>query len=133
MSIAAIRSGLGDNLATISGLRVAETIPDNPSPPIAVIALGNVVYDGAFDGGLTTYNFIVSVIVGRVAERVAQARLDTFISTGSGSIKHAIESEKSLGGSAYDVQVTEMSNVGAVQLGDATYLACDFSVVVYGR
>jgi hypothetical protein len=133
VSIAAIRSGLGDNLATISGLRVAETIPDNPSPPIAVIALGNVVYDGAFDGGLTTYNFIVSVIVGRVAERVAQARLDTFISTGSGSIKHAIESEKSLGGSAYDVQVTEMSNVGAVQLGDATYLACDFSVVVYGR
>ncbi len=46
MSIAAIRSGLGDNLATISGLRVAETIPDNPSPPIAIISLSNVTYDG---------------------------------------------------------------------------------------
>ena len=63
MSIALIRSGLGDNLATISGLRVAETIPDNPSPPIAVIALGNVVYDGAFHGGLVTYNFTVYGIV----------------------------------------------------------------------
>lgn len=133
MSIASIRSGLGDNLATISGLRVAETIPDNPSPPIAVIALGNVVYDGAFHGGLVVYNFTVSVIVGRVAERVAQARLDTYISTGAGGIKAAVESDKSLGGAAYDVRVSEMTNVGAVQLGDATYLACDFSVAVYAN
>jgi hypothetical protein len=133
VSISLIRKGLGTNLGTIRGLRVAETIPDNPSPPIAVIALGNVTYDGAFDGGLTIYNFTVSVIVGRVAEREAQRRLDTFISTDDGSIKKAIESEKSLDGAAYDVLVTEMTNVGAVQLGDATYLACDFAVQVYAR
>jgi hypothetical protein len=133
VSISLIRKGLGTNLGTIRGLRVAETIPDNPSPPIAVIALGNVTYDGAFDGGLTIYNFTVSVIVGRVAEREAQRRLDAFISTGEGSIKKAIESEKSLDGAAYDVRVSEMTNVGAVQLGDATYLACDFAVQVYAR
>ena len=133
MSISLIRKGLGTNLGTIHGLRVAETIPDNPSPPIAVIALGNVTYNGAFDGGLTIYNFTVSVIVGRVAEREAQRRLDTFISTDDGSIKKAIESEKSLDGAAYDVLVSEMTNVGAVQLGDATYLACDFAVQVYAR
>jgi hypothetical protein len=133
VSISLIRKGLGANLGTIRGLRVAETIPDNPSPPIAVIALGNVTYNGAFDGGLTIYNFTVSVIVGRVAEREAQRRLDTFISTDDGSIKKAIESEKSLDGAAFDVLVTEMTNVGAVQLGDATYLACDFAVQVYAR
>jgi hypothetical protein len=133
VSISLIRKGLGSNLGTIRGLRVAETIPDNPSPPIAVIALGNVTYNGAFDGGLTIYNFTVSVIVGRVAEREAQRRLDTFISTDEGSIKKAIESEKSLDGAAFDVLVTEMTNVGAVQLGDATYLACDFAVQVYAR
>jgi hypothetical protein len=133
VSISLIRKGLGTNLGTIRGLRVAETIPDNPSPPIAVIALGNVTYDGAFDGGLTIYNFTVSVIVGRVAEREAQRRLDTFISTDDGSIKKAIESEKSLDGAAYDVRVSEMNNIGAVQLGDATYLACDFAVQVYAR
>lgn len=133
MSIADIRNGLGANLSTIRGLRVAETIPDNPSPPIAVIALGNVVYDGAFQGGLVTYNFTVSVIVGRVAEREAQRRLDAFISTGAGSFKVAVESDKSLGGAAYDVRVSEMTNVGAVQIGDATYLACDFAVAVYSN
>lgn len=133
MSIADIRHGLGLNLGTIRGLRVAETIPDNPNPPIVVIALGNVVYDGAFQGGLVTYNFTVSTIVGRASEREAQRRLDTYISTGTGSIKAAIESDKTLNGSAYDVRVSEMSNIGAVQIGDQTYLACDFLVQVYGN
>ncbi len=133
MSIAAIRAGLGDNLATISGLRVAETIPDNPSPPIAILSLSNVTYDGAFHGGLVQYNFVVSVIVGRVSERTAQARLDTVISTGTGSVKKAVESDKSLGGAAYDVRVSEMSSVGAVQLNDATYLAADFTIQVYAN
>jgi hypothetical protein len=133
MSISQIRAGLGDNLATISGLRVAETIPDNPSPPIAIISLSNVSYDGAFHGGLVQYNFVVSVIVGRVSERTAQARLDTLISTGSGSLKLAVESDKSLGGSAYDVRVSELSNIGAVQLNDATYLAADFTIQVYAN
>lgn len=133
MSIAAIRAGLGDNIATISGMRVAETIPDNPSPPIAVIALTNVIYDNAFHGGLVRYNFVVSVVVGRQSERTAQARLDSLISTGSGSFKVAVESDKTLGGSAYDVKVSEMSNIGAVSLNDATYLAADFNIQVYSN
>ncbi len=133
MSIADIRKGLGANLGTIRGLRVAETIPDNPSPPIAIVALGNVTYDGAFAGGLTEYNFVVSVVVGRVSEREAQRRLDQYISTGEGGIKAAVESDKSLGGSAYDVRVTEMSNIGSIIINDITYLACDLLVTVYGN
>lgn len=133
MSVASIRSGLGDNIATISGMRVAETIPDNPSPPIAVISLSNVEYDGAFHGGLVQYNFVVSVIVGRVSERTAQNRLDALISTGTGSFKKAVESDKTLNGSAYDVRVSEMSSIGAVSLNDATYLAADFSIQVYSN
>jgi hypothetical protein len=132
VSIANIRKGLGANLATISGLRVAETIPDNPSPPIAVISLATVVYDGAFAGGLVEYNFVISVVVGRVSEREAQRRLDQYISTGAGGVKFAIESDKSLNGAAYDVRVTEMNNVGAVSISDITYLACDLLVTVYG-
>jgi hypothetical protein len=133
LSISSIRSGIGDNLTAVSGLRVAETIPDQPNPPVAVLSLSNVVYDGAFQGGLVTYNFVLSVIVGRVSERTAQNRLDTYISTGVGSIKKAIESDKSLGGAAYDVKVTDMTSVGSVTIGDATFLACDFLVAVYSN
>lgn len=134
MTISNIRSALATNLATISGLRTASEIPDNPSPPIAVVQITNVSYDGAFQQGMTTYNFLVSVIVGRVAEREAQRRLDAYSSTtGASSIKNAIESDRTLGGNAYDVRVTEMTNVGAVLLGEATYIAADFAVTVYAQ
>lgn len=138
MSITLIRAGLGANLRTLTGLRVAETIPDSFSPPIAIVSLNSVQYNGAFNTsstqGLTTYNFVVSVIVGKVAERVAQSRLDSFVSTGTSSVKKAIESDRTLGGAAFDCVVSEMTNIGAVLLsGDVSYLAADFTVVVYAN
>ena len=138
MSITDIRAGIGANLRTLTGLRVAETIPDSFSPPIAIISLSSVQYNGAFNTksvqGLTTYNFTVSVIVGKVAERVAQNRLDAYISTGEQSVKKAIEVDRQLGGAAFDCVVSEMTNVGAVLLsGDVSYLAADFTVTVYAN
>jgi hypothetical protein len=133
MSIENMRAGLAANLATISGLRSTVDIPDNPNPPVAVIGLSNVRYDQAFQRGLVEYNFLVSVIASRASDRWAQKRLDDYTSTGSSSIKAAIESDKTLGGSAYDVRVTEMSNIGAVSLGEVSYLAADFAVTVYAN
>ena len=133
MSITLIRQGLGNNLATIRGLRVAETIPDQVNPPQAVISLQSVAYDGALRGGLTTYTFMVTVIVGRMSERTAQRTLDGYISPGTGAIKNAIESDKSLGGSAFDVRVEAMSSVGSLTIGEVNYLAADFTVTVYGN
>jgi hypothetical protein len=64
---------------------------------------------------------------------MAQTKLDSFVSTGSSSIKKAIESDKSLGGSAFDVRVTRMSNIGTVSLGEVSYLAADFAVTVFAN
>jgi hypothetical protein len=130
MSISLIRQGIATNLATIAGLRTAAEIPDNPSPPIAVVSLSSVDFDGAFDRGLTRYNFLVTVIVGRVAEREAQRRLDAYISTGSSSVKYAVESDKTLGGNAYDCRVVSMNSIGSLSISDNTYLAADFTVTV---
>lgn len=133
MSIETIRSGIATNIATISGLRTSVDIPDNPNPPIAVIGLNNVRYDQAYQGGLVEYNFVVTVIASRASDRWAQRRLDDYTSTGANSVKEAIESDRTLGGSAFDVRVTEMSNVGAVSLGETSYLAADFAVTVYAN
>lgn len=131
MSIAEIRAGLAANIATISGLRVAAEIPDNPSPPIAVIALNNISYDLAMARGTTLYNFTVTLIVGRVAERDAQRKLDAYAGDGERSIKSAVQSDRTLGGSAFDCVLSEMSTLGALNLGEQTYLAADFAVRVY--
>jgi len=132
MSIADMRAGLGKNLRdNIPGLRVAETIPDQPNPPMAVISIESVNYDKTFQRGMSEYNFVISVLAGRVSERNAQARLDSYMDPGSATIKTAIESDRSLGGKVFDVRVSEMSNIGAVNLGETIYLGADFRVQVY--
>jgi hypothetical protein len=132
MSIADMRAGIAKNLRdNVPGLRVSETIPDQPNPPMAVISLEVVNYDQTFQRGMSEYQFTVSVLAGRVSERTAQARLDSYIDPGSATIKTAIESDRSLGGKVFDVRVSEMSNIGAVNLGETVYLGADFSVQVY--
>ena len=129
-----LRDGIGANLRNnIAGLRVSNTIPDQPNPPQAVVSLSSVSYDQTFQRGMTEYNFVISVIAGRVSERRAQQTLDALISAGSATIKDAVEKDKSLGGEAFDVRVSEMTNIGAVSLGEVIYLGADFNVQVYAN
>ena len=94
-SLTALRAGLATRLATISGLRASATIPDNPSPPIAVVMPGRITYDTAFGRGSDEYTFDVMLIVGRVADRASQNNLDAYCaSSGSASIKAAIEADR---------------------------------------
>lgn len=132
MNIEGMRDGIAANLATISGLRTSAELPDNPSPPIAVVQLRSVEYDQAFQRGLAVYTFLVTVIVGRSAEREAQRKLNDYCdNSGSSSVKLAIESDKTLGGSAFDCRVVSMDNIGNLQLSDATYLAAEFTINAY--
>lgn len=134
MTISDIRNGLETNLETITGLRAYSEIPDNPSFPAAIVVLNTIDYDQAFQRGLTQYNFTISVVVGRASERAAQERLNLYASnTGDKSIKTAVESDKTLGGSAYDVRVVTMNSIGAVELNGTTYIGMDYTVTVYAN
>jgi hypothetical protein len=118
-------------MGTISGLRTYADIPDDPMMPAAVVQLGSVSYNQAFNKGLTEYSFVVTVIFGRLATKQAQRNLDALISTGTGSLKTAIESDRTLGGNAFDTRVEEMTNITSVTIGDITYLSADFAVTVF--
>ena len=131
-SISSIRTGLATRLGTISGLRTSAFMPDNPNPPIAVVMPSSVSYDDTFKRGMQTYVFNVLVIVGRVDERTAQSNLDAYVSsTGTSSIKLAIEGDKTLGGVVFDTRVTEMRNYGQLPVGEVTYLTAEFTVLCY--
>lgn len=131
-SITDLRNGIATNLATITGLRAAAEIPDNPNPPVAVVQLSDIDYDQAFSRGLTLYNFDVTVLVGRAAERDAQRAINAYCSsTGASSIKLAIESNRTLSGVAYDTRVTQLRSVGSTTVNDTTYLAAEFTVQCY--
>jgi hypothetical protein len=132
-SISDLRTGIATNLATIQGLRTSATVPDQINPPIAVVMPSSIEYDLAFArSGGDEYEFTVMVIVGRVDERMAQNKLDAYCSgSGTQSIKAAIESNKTLGGKAFDCRVTSLRNYNQVSVADVTYLAAEFVVQVY--
>lgn len=131
-SIAQIRTGLATNLATISGLRTSAIVPDDFNPPLAVVIPSTIEYDTAFRRGLDTYEFQVLAIVARASERNAQANLDAYCqSTGSSSIKTALESNRTLSGVIKDLRVTQMRNYGPADIGGVTYLTAEFVVSVY--
>lgn len=125
-----LRTGLATNLARISGLRQQAWQPDNINPPAAYIFPQGVKFDDAFGRGMQTYTFVVQVVVGRASERSAQNALDTYVSsTGSNSVKLALEYDKTLGGKCYDVRVTDVRNYGELAAGEVTYLSAEFVVL----
>lgn len=130
-NISELRNGIATNLATISGLRTSSSVPELVNPPIAIIIPENVSYHRAFNNALSEYTFTVTVIVGRQDARTSQASLDNYASaTGTQSIRRAIESDKTLGGKAFDTVVTEMRDYGATSIGETTYLMAAFAVAV---
>jgi hypothetical protein len=132
MSVGGMRTALATNLGTVSGIRTYADIPDNPMMPAAVVQLQSVSYDQAFQRGLTEYTFLVTVIFGRVATSSAQRSLDALIGDDDArSLKTAVESDKTLNGNAFDVRLSEMTNIQSATIGDITYLAADFAVIVY--
>jgi hypothetical protein len=74
----------------------------------------------------------VIVIVNRVSERTGQNSLDLYVSgTGAQSIKRAIESDKTLGGKAFDVRVSDVRNYGDITIGEINYFSAEFTVLCY--
>ncbi len=135
MSITAIRQGIATNLATISGLRTSYYITDNPNPPIAVVTPPTIKYGLSFGVGLDEYNFQVIVLVTRADERIGQELIDAYCApTGAGSVKAAIESDRTLGGLVADLHVTDMTGVSPTTLADGqVYLSATWAVQVYAQ
>jgi len=131
MAISNLRTALGNNLKTITGLRVVETLPDVVNPPMAMIAIDKIAYNKQNNRSMAEYTFKVTVVLGRVSERTAQQAMDVLIAPGSGSIKYAIESDRTLGGYAFDVFVAETSAIGAIALNGIDYYSAEFSVQVF--
>ena len=130
-SIQELRQGIATYLATISGLRTSLDVPDQINPPIAVVQFVRVNYHLDMNNGMSEYLFSVQVIVGRVDERTAQRNLDSYCSSsGSSSVLLAVESDRTLGGKAYDCIVTEVSSYGQLISNDITYLGAEFQIRV---
>ena len=127
-----IQEALGLQLGIIPGLRVADHLPEQVNPPMAVIQMQSVTYHRAMAGGLSEWEFTVSLVAGRMGDRVAQRQLDGWMSyEGDQSVREAIESDRTLSGNCSTLKVGDMIAVRPLSLGDASYLTCEFNVTVH--
>jgi len=131
MNVSNVRDGLKTRLATITGLRVWDVIPDQVTPPGAVVGQLDFTFDIDNARGLDIANVDVYVIVQRFDARSSQNQLDDYLGSGAKSIKTAIEADRTLGGAVNTLRVTR-AEAGTYLQGDVTFLSYRFSLTIWG-
>lgn len=123
--------GLQARLDTIDGLRAFNHVPDQINPPQAMVMLDRVDYNHSMRDGVI-YTAQIMVVVGRMAEQVGQEAIYGYIDpTASGSIRQAIQADRTLGGVVADCNVVEASGLQSVEIANGErYLAVQFTVTV---
>jgi len=135
VNLATIRDELKTLLATVTGLRTYDTVPDQVVVPAAVVAPGDpfVEFHPAMGKQRAVARFDVTVVVQRSVDRAAQDALDAYLSAGtaeSSSIIDALEADRTLNGSVEDTIVERVGDYGAVTWNDVTYLGATFTLQV---
>jgi hypothetical protein len=102
LTFAQVRAGIETALSTIDGLRVYDYVPDNLSPPAAVIAPAPgekfVTFNVDQNGG-REFRLVVVLFVAKGTDRSGQGNLDAYLDdTGSQSIHAALTADHTLGG-----------------------------------
>lgn len=132
MNVSNVRDGLKTRLATITGLRVWDVIPDQVTPPGAVVGQLDFTFDIDNARGVDLANVDIYVIVQRMDARSGQNKLDGYLAgSGSSSIKAAIEADRTLGGTVNTLRVTR-AEAGTYLQGDVTFLSYRFSLTIWG-
>jgi hypothetical protein len=132
MTPSSVRDGLKTALATITGLRTYDIIPDGIAPPAAVVGLLSLDFDMSMQRYLDHGDIEVMVIVGRMSERAAQDKLDAYLAgSGTGSVKAAIEADTTLGGSVQTCRVLSASPT-TITVSGADMLCYRYQIEVIG-
>lgn len=134
--LADIRAGLAANLrARFPDAQCTGYLLSNPTAPSFEIELGDdgVDYHEAMQNGVSAWSFTVRGFVASNLDIGAQKKLDVWAQTsGADSVKAAIESDRTLGGAAFDLLVVSMSPFQAMAArdGSGTYLGATWTVRV---
>lgn len=131
MNVSTVRDGLKTRLQTISGLRVYDIIPDKVTPPSAIVGQLDFTYDIDNARGLDLATCDIYVIVQRLDARSGQNKLDEYLSSGSKSIKTAIEGDRTLGGAVNTLRVTS-AEAGTYIEGEVTFLSYRYRLTIWG-
>jgi alkaline phosphatase len=135
LTISSVRDAAQTRLATITGLRTYDLIPDTVNVPAAVVGNLELTWDEAMVRGLDFATFDVLLIASRMSDRSAQDKLDVYLAgTGASSVKTVLEGGTpagTLNGTVSTVRVTRALPI-SITVASIEYLAYRYEVEVYG-
>lgn len=137
MSVATIRDGLKTRLATISGLRAHDVWPDTVNTPAAIVRPDRREFAlsmGSSPAAANALYFVVTLYAASTENGLARAQeaADAYLDdSGASSIKAAIETDKTLSGTATTCRVVRWYDYDTYQVGDIEYLGVRFEVEVW--
>lgn len=132
MDLLAIQQGLATAASAISGLRAFATLPGTVNPPTFAVIENDLEYNQTFGNGMTQINFVCGLYLPS-DEQGREALVSYLTNNGPTSIKAALETDKTLGGTAKTLNVDRVR--GAFRLytiGPNDYLGANFDVRVWG-
>lgn len=128
MNVNTAMDTIGAALAGVTGLRVFDFIPDNVSPPAAVVALPELLtYDHTHGRGTDRATFKVTVLVGKVSDRSARDKLAAYLDgTGAATVSVKAALDAIAGGRVTQAEIAVYTFPSGVFLGadfDFDYVA----------
>lgn len=134
MNLASVREGMAANLRAanvLDGGQVSPYILSQPTPPVAWCYPAEIDYDQAMQRGLDELELRVLVLMPLTDDIGSQLALDTLLaSSGTGSMKAAIESDRTLAGAAHDLIVERCTGYFTYQLTSGPCLGCEWVVQI---
>ena len=113
-------------------MRAYDVIPDVPVAPCAIIGFLDMTFDSAMARGMDEATIEIDVLVQRFSSRSGQDKLDGLLAgTGSGSIKAAIEGDRTLGGAVQTLRVISATS-GNYDVGGNSLLAYRYRISLWG-
>lgn len=134
-TIVEIMEGIEDRLQTISGLRTSFYTADQINPPFAVVGVPDIdnyriTMANGFMNVMPTVHILVSASLDRIGQMALAAYADPL---GAGSIRTAIEGDRTLGGKVDDCVVESFRALGSEEVGILGYYGGVFQLRVIAQ
>lgn len=134
-TILQVMQGLEARLATITGLRVSDTVPDQINPPQAMVGVPPVDdYHETFGRGVFRLEGQIWVFTSAAFDRGGQEALAAYADpTGTKSIISAVYGDKTLGGVVHDTFIRSFRPIGVEEFGAIGYYGGVFDWLVIAQ
>jgi hypothetical protein len=130
----AIGAAIAANVVSPDGtnIRYLPYLGDQVNPPVVLVAIEKAEYHLSADLGAATLTFTAALILPRASDREALAAMEGYMSsTGTASVRAAVESDDTLGGKVQNAVVLEAGPPkGLTVAPGAVYLELDFKIEV---